>query len=349
MEEIRVKNGGFEISAFSRGRCAVKSVAASGDEVAFGRLSCGKFGELSALPEKWRRHDSGDQRLVEVDSTSVIPFGCEYRTVRHVEIFDGFSLVTTDVSPLNHGRITRLELEPVTFRGSWSRVEYLLYGADSFVSVGKLPAGERRELYRGRETVVMLRVVFDSGVTAEFAVGNDLWRHRASFHLVPGVGSEYSIIAGDDEITLERMVFDFPEEIEAPKRGWRFNHLLSWYDPAGRSAAVEGAAADTVISYDSCAIAPACRRRWRSALRSGEGSSCLLKDAAPHICFDPAHLERSGSGELEHFDLEELAELWLWGNRRREKGGFTVKAAEGSLFADSAAMKNLSSIPQVLS
>jgi len=348
MEEIKVQNGGFAVSAFSRGRYAVKATAASGDEMAFGRLACGKFGELSALPEKWRRHDSGDQRLVEVDSASVIPFGCEYRTVRHIEIFDGFSIITTDVSPLNHGRISRLELEPVTFRGEWTRVEYLLYGASSFVSVGALPEGERREIYRGREPVVMLRVIFASGAAAEFAVGHDLWRHRAASHLDPRVGSEFTVAAEAGEVMLERMVFDFPEDIEAPKRSWRFNNLLAWRE-SEKAGDAGCSAAETVINYDSCAIASISRRRWRTALRSGNGGACCLENAAPHICFDPSHLERSGSGELEHFDLEELAELWLWGNRRRENGGFFVRAAENSIFADSAAMKNLASVPQVIS
>jgi len=343
MQEIRIAGADFDARFFSRGKYAFSVAVAPDFGVSLGRIACGDFGEMSALPKKLRRHDSGDGLSAVVESESQIPFGCEYEVKRSVELSDGFARVTTDIAALNHGSISVLELEPVVFAAPWHELEFLLRGEKKFRSVK--PAPERRLLYSGVEPVVLLRLRAADGTAAEFLLGDDLWRHCAARRL--GGDARFELVAEGDTVTLERLplIFDtaLHPELKVPKRPWRFSATLAWR--RGAPAAPAAAAAEE-ISLDGCALAAANRRLVRSRIRSGEGGLRLI--AAPGFCSDAAHLERPGQGELEHCDLDELVSLRLWGCRRRRGGSFTIATAPTSPFAGSTAAANLASAPRPL-
>ena len=113
MQQIRIAGADFDARVFSRGKFALSIEPVPGFTLSLGRAACGDFGEMSALPKKLRRHDSGDGLSVSVDTASQIPFGCEYEVKRSIDFSDGFARVTTDIAALNHGRIAVLEQEPV--------------------------------------------------------------------------------------------------------------------------------------------------------------------------------------------------------------------------------------------
>ena len=96
------------------------------------RAKCGKFGELSALPDKFRLHRSEDGCSADVESSGVIPFGCEYRVSREFSLTPGCAVLTSDISAVNFGKVDGIELEPVVFCGGWNSVEFLIFGEERF-------------------------------------------------------------------------------------------------------------------------------------------------------------------------------------------------------------------------
>ena len=109
----------------------------------FGRVRCGGFAESGALVKKLRGHGSLDALSASIDMESIVPFGCEYRIGRELEMVSGLGLWTVDVSAVTRGIVSAVELEPVVFPGPWAKMEYLVYGEREFRCV--VPGGEERE------------------------------------------------------------------------------------------------------------------------------------------------------------------------------------------------------------
>ena len=160
-----------------------------------GRVGCAAFSELSALPKSFRRHASSDGLSASVESRSVIPFGCEYEVRREIELWDGCGTLTVDVAAVNHGAVGDLSLGEVSFPGPWTQLEFLLWGETEFRSVAL--TGEEQEFHHSPEIPVMIRLSDGAGCVVEFAVGSDLWRHRAGFR-TPGAAGEFTL-AGNAE------------------------------------------------------------------------------------------------------------------------------------------------------
>lgn len=298
-----------------------------------GRVKCGKFGELSVLPEKFRLHRSEDAAEAELESSGVIPFGCEYRVVRDFRVSCGCASFTTDISAVTGGRVDGVELEPLTFVGELTRVEFLIFGEKKFRMV-KLPADGT--LYSGCEVPLMVRVTYADGSRCEFALGGDVWRHRAAFG-IDGAESGYELTASGNELKLTRRVLKYADGIEPERRPWRFTALIGW-DGGRPSPEPSGEA----FELPGCAMSAANRRDLRSLVRRSE-KSLKWSNVSPSVCGDAAHVSRSGRGELAHFDLEELLAAWRWANRQLGKFGrhMTMTPKTGGLFADSVILNNL--------
>ena len=308
---------------------------AGGAEAFFrlGRVKCGKFGELSALPEKFRLHRSEDAAGAELESSGVIPFGCEYRVSRNCRVTCGCVSLTTDIAAVTGGRVDGIELEPPTFRGDLVRAEFLIFGEDKFRSA-ELPASGI--LYSGGEVPLMIRAVYADGSRCEMALGADVWRHRAASG-IDGAKSEYELAASGNELKLTRRALKYAPEVEPERRPWRFTILIGWDDgsaPAEHSG--EG------FELPGCAMSAVSRRELRSLVRRSD-RPLVWRDVSPSVCGDAAHVSRSGRGELAHFDLEELLAAWRWANRQLGKSGahLTLTPMAGGLFADSVILRNL--------
>ena len=298
-----------------------------------GRVKCGKFGESSVLPEKFRLHRAEDGAEAELESAGVIPFGCEYRIVRDFRVSCGCASFTTDLAAVTGGRVDGIELEPLIFTGAMTRVEFLLFGEKKFRRV-ELPA--ERTLYSGSEVPLMIRVTYADGRRCEMALGGDVWRHRAAFG-IDGAESEYELTASADEVKLTRRVLKYAPEVEPERRPWRFTALIGW-DDGQKSPGHSGEA----FELPGCAMSATSRRDLRALVRRS-AASLDWRDVSPTVCGEAAHVSRSNRGELAHFDLEELLAAWRWANRQLGKSGLhlTLTPKAGGLFADSVILHNL--------
>ena len=318
-----------------RGKSVLELTRAGGASAFFrlGRVKCGKFGELSMLPEKFRLHRSEDAAEAELESAGVIPFGCEYRVSRDCRVSCGCATLTTDLAAVNGGRVDGMELEPLTFSGEMCRVEYLLFGEKKFRSAGLPAAGT---LYSGEEVPLMIRAIYADGLRCEMALGADVWRHRAAFG-ISGAGSRYELTAAENELKLTRRVLKYMPEVEPERRPWRFTILIGWdFGPVPPETAGEA------FELPGCALSSSSRRALRSMVRRSV-ASLDWRGVAPMVCGDPAHVSRSGRGELPHFDLEELLAAWRWANRQLGKSGagLILMPKAGGIFADSVILNNL--------
>ena len=334
-DRFDISDGGVVWGFPQRGNGVLELARAGGAPAFFrlGRVKCGKFGELGALPEKFRLHRSEDAAEAELESSGVIPFGCEYRVSRDCRVTCGCATLTTDIAAVTGGRVDGMELEPPTFAGDLARAEFLIYGEEKFRSV-ELPASGT--LYSGREVPLMIRVTYADGLRCEMALGADVWRHRAAFG-IDGAASEYELVAAGNELKLTRRVLKYAPDIEPERRPWRFTVLIGW-DDGSASAEPSG----ETFELPGCAMSAVSRRELRSLVRRSD-RSLVWRNVSPAVCGDAAHVSRSGRGELAHFDLEELLAAWRWANRQLGKSGhhlaLTPKA--GGLFADSVILRNL--------
>lgn len=331
-----------------------------------GRVRCGGFAEAGALVKKLRGHGSLGSLAASIDMESIIPFGCEYRIGRELEMTSGIALWTVDVSAVTRGIVSAVELEPVVFPGPWEKMEYLVYGEKEFREA--VLRDEKREFVRGRELVVSVRLTAPDGTRIEFNAGGDLWRHRAAAYL-PEVEGEYALAGSAEEIVLTRKVFAFPAEAVIEKRPWRFRNSFAWSLPGDEAAgSIPSPDSEAVLDYAAagvpesgkrvecggqntefpCLTSAAARRIFRDFVRRA-GSNVRVEGLVPGICGAAAHLERPGRKELEHLDLDDCIAFYLWGNRRMAEKGFQLRiapAAEG-LFAGSVCSANLGRCPRV--
>lgn len=311
------------------------SADAAGGFFRMERSRCGKFGELSALPRKFRLHRSVDGMAAELESESVIPFGCEYLVARTCRVSSGVAELVSDFSAVNCGRVDGVELEPVVFAGEWKSVEMLVFGEEKFRRISAPSTGC---LYSGAEPPLMLRVVFASGRRCEFALGCDVWRHRGAMR-INGAHSEYELVADSDGIRLSRRVLIYAPETEPERRSWRYSALIGWDNGDAALRPPDGEA----FELPGCAMSASVRRELRRIARRAAGS-LVWRNVEPGVCFDPAHAGRAGRAELEHFDLAEYLEAWRWANREltRRGRGFRIVPSEDGLFAGSVIMRRLS-------
>jgi hypothetical protein len=186
-------------------------------------------------------------------------------------------------------------------------------------------------------------VEYRGGAKAEFITGSDIWRHRAAAKM-DGVTSAFRIADNEGTLVLERAVLIYDEETQVEKRPWQFETLFAWSVP--EKEAVEEA--DT-LPVPGCLASRKTQRTLRQEIRRTDVSLELV-GYKPQICTDPAHLDRAGKKELEHIDLQDLYQLYCWGNRQLSRKGMSLTASsypEG-LLPDSLFLKHLAMVPEPL-
>ena len=341
MEELyEIADRGAAWTFRARGKQVLELSGGADGALCLERAKCGKFGELSVLPDKFRLHRSEDGCSADVESSGVIPFGCEYRVSREFSLTPGCAVLTSDISAVNYGRVDGIELEPVAFRGAWKFVEFLIFGEERFRRVER---GTDGIIYSGGELPLLIRVAFASGRRIEFAAGADVWRHRAAQRLA-AASAGFEIAVTPAEVRFTRMVLRYASDAEPERRPWRFTSLIGWSDDAGTSPA-EGES----LSFSACALDAKVRRELRNAVRRA-AAPLVWRDVAPRICREAAHVARNGRGDFEHFDLEELVADWRWANRLLRKDGRSLRLVPDprGIFADSVILSVLSKPLEVL-
>lgn len=335
------------------------------ERIRCGRVRCGGFSEANGLLQRLRGHQAADALSGSIDSTWVIPFGCEYEVERDIEIFDGCAEWTCDLRAVNRGMVRAVELEPVVFSGPWTGLDLLLPGDRAVRRIAL--AEEETELYRGGEPPVLLSLTAADGIRVEYALGGDLWRHRAALRLEHATG-EFLLTGGRGRLTLERRIFQFDDEAVVEKRPWRFRTLFAWsgvsLPAAGEGAGEErfdlasaeipeGArrlAADGTRLRSGCLSSSPVRKLIRDRIRRA-GGDLRIENVDFGICADGAHLERPGRGALAHCDLDDGCSFYLWGNRQLHRQGRRLRllTAAESPFAGSVLAENLGRCPRPVS
>ncbi len=325
--------GQFEFLSSGR-NCAVFR-ANGNDLLHVRRTAADSFPEDRGLPEKLRKHIADNTLSAEINSSNVIPFGCEYRIDRHWKIAGNICELTGDVSALHGGRIKELFLEELFFPGKKEdmEIEFLIFGEDSF----RKAAEKTGVIYEGSEMIRLLRVTSPAG-KAEFYAGDDLWRHRCA-NQIPGAESRHVLEMNENGMTYSRMIFRLPEDIEPEKRPWRFKSLFAFTPAAGIGTAGEKPMQE--LSLNGCLAKPASHRELRAFVRKqSPESKVLLRGDFPQICSDGSHLSRFGK-ECIHGDLGEVFNEWLWANGvLQRKGGSFIAKSQNGLF-DSSVILNI--------
>lgn len=336
-EKLSVRGAHGTFTMFSAGEAAAQlAICGSTPAVTLGRITPEKFPGNMALPEKLRCHWKQDALSAEFDAVAVIPFGCEYHCARKVQIIDGAAVISTDIHADNGGTVLNLELEPVHFAFAPAKVEFLVFGDKSLRT-----AATAGELYCGPEPVIMVRVTAANGMAAEFYAGDDIWRHRCGVRLqCENISNR--LMWEQNGVTLTRKVLALNADAPGEKRPWRFKSLLAWHDGTMQ----EKPEATAKISLPGCLAAPGNRRELRKIVRSCKESVLEISGTFPAICSDPRHLERPGSSALEHGDLAEAVNAYLWANRELKKHNGTVLfTGSSTIFGDSVTLKQLNSAP----
>lgn len=335
---LKVSSEGFDFTVMASGECCAGVSRNDRDFFQLGRISAAGFSGDLALPSKLRCHRTLDDLCAEFDSTSVIPFGCEYLVKRHWTVFSNIALLNCDIAADNGGVVRDLELEPVTILLQPETVELLIAGEKDIRCV-KNASGE---LYNGSAPVLLLRVTAADGAQAEYICGDDHWRHRAA-EKIEGASANYCISASENQVVLTRKVLITPEEVVMEKRPWKFKSIFSWRTPGDERVCSDPDKVEK-FTIPGCFASSYAHRELRKVVRAAApGKNLVLQGEFPVLCDDPAHLERPAKHPVAHSDLGAAALDYLWANRELVKRGSALTMESSStLYGNSVVLHNLS-------
>lgn len=332
MDRLKIYDGDFTLEFPGRGKHSIVLKHGKDTILTCGRVLCGKFSEVGALEKKLRIHPHQDGLSAQIESTNIIPFGCEYEISRDITAASSFARMTCDVRAVNFGRVGSLALGEVRFCNV-AKISYLVYGEEFFRDA---VFGTDSVIYSGTEPLVMVTVTTADGITVDFGCGSDIWRLRSAANM-PGVSSLFTLKCEDGEVVLTRQPLIYGAETEVEQRPWRFKSIISW-STHEEAESIAGKEFDNA----ACMLAPAARREFRKNVRRSDSQNLVCTNSAPAICCNASHLEKPEKEKLCHFDLEEYISSYIWANRQLSKKNnfFAFKFSE-NLFSHTAALKKL--------
>ena len=330
----------WQLTAHPAGKCVLEISNNSRSLMRINRGEFAGFAEISALPEIFRLHRAVDGFSVSLESRSVIPFGSEFQVSREIDIINGTASMTTSVAACNRGEVGNITLETVEFPGPWAKLNYWIWGEEKMHTC---KYRENAEFFSGSELPWYVQVEYRDGSKAEFMTASDIWRHRAAAKM-EGVNSRFRLADNDGVLTFERAVLIYDKETVVEKRPWQFETLFAWSVPQNEAAP---GAVETPIP--GCLASRKAQRAMRQAVRCAD-SSLKLTDYTVNICKDASHLDRPGKKELEHLDLQDLFQLYCWGNRQlsRKELALTIAAGDEKLLPNALILEHLAMEPVVL-
>lgn len=273
--------------------------------------------ESDALNTLRRFHGRLDRTEASLETKSLYPFGGEALIKRSFTFFDQLFTVCVDIQPGRGETVKTLELEPLTFPGSWSRIEAVkaLPQPGSKWELETLDIAEG-ETFTAAEACSLIVLTDENQNQIEVGIGSDYWRDRGQGDV------QYQIIRTAEAVTVKRRVLAFTDENLPERRPWRFSYYLAFgsrrngYNDTVNDGAL--IAPDMLAEVHMlCRRAPAARRYLRKLIRQqiSRASSVTLQLAEPVVCDDAGHLERPGKKALLHWDMDELIALQSWGCR----------------------------------
>ncbi|MCP3968377.1 MAG: hypothetical protein GY750_02620 [Lentisphaerae bacterium] len=293
------------------------------------------FKESQCIIKKARTHITEDGLSSKFDSETVIPFGSEPSIKRSAEFADGFAKVIMDIRPGKHDQIRYLKTDSIVLNGPWKKIAICRIP----VAGSALPELEWQEL-SAEDSVLFdagypfLNCVLEdeNGFRFEVGLGDDLWRWNSAATLELCSGN-FKVSGSNESITIDRAPIVFEKDAEADKRSWRFKWYFAWSKaPAsklvpsdaiiidGAKLDVPAAALNSSTQGAICHMSAPSRRTFRKSLRSGfsanDNSTFIITGVEPHTCNTASHLDRPGNSSLTHWDVWDIAEFYVWGNRK---------------------------------
>ncbi len=299
-----------------------------------------QLSESGALLQKSRQHQTLDGLVARFEATLQIPFGAEPEIRRSVEFVDGITQIIEDYQPGKRTSFKHLKLGDITLPGPWINVHIVLIAAAGQPGYAHCSRhridGTDTVLYDSHEPFLSAVFEHEDGLKLEIGCGDDLWRWRIAEGL-EHCHAQFKISGNREQITLERIPLTFDEDAAPECVSRRFKWYFAWttaeintppleqdtftldinkFNLPGSAMATDG----SVKPGSSCCLQAAATRRLlrkklRSVLAKHDTDNVFLTNLQPHVCADAAHLGRPGK-QLLHWDVWDLMELFIWGNRQ---------------------------------
>jgi hypothetical protein len=314
-----------------------------------------------------------------MEMKATLPFGTEPTISRSYEFAFNHCKVTSDIDIRKGVSAEKLSIDSLFIPGDWKKAG-LLKAAENGVMEIEWKALENDKIFFESDKTFLAAVFEDSdGFLLEIGTGNDLWRWNSAS--VSGIKSSFKIRITDKGIILDRDVFMWETETPVPPRNWRFHWYFAWQEknaktekaqllkvlpfpekdiiPAkGKTAAYDFStvtlSASSKVRYNGTLTKTQClqdnatqnylKKIIRSAIQKSNKYKISFCNLAPHLCDEPAHLERPGKDTLLHWDIVSILDYALWANRQIIKGDSQL-----FIIPDTEDLKQLPSLAGLLS
>jgi hypothetical protein len=330
-------------------------------------VTVGRFNESMALPVKAVRHDFMEEDGYRVDTRSVIPFGSEPAVLRKFEYYSNIIKITTDIRVKAPVEGNVFSIDELLLQGKWKR--FAVIGASKKKQINdkikwKKASVSESPLYESKNLFGIILLESEDGVRIEIGTGFDIWRWNIAQEMEDVDGKLIIELNKEGSVIIKRHIMCAENDFVIPKREWRFNWYMAW--DTGADSVSDSAVEPTTISVnkfewsdaglvkegDSILSAPclhskAARNRLKKWIRSqldiSRGKEVRIIDVKPHICGNPAHLERPKYDELLHWDLPDIIDLWFWANRqlRKKESLFSLLPEKNGVFEHLPSFKNM--------
>ena len=213
------------------------------------------------------------------------------------------------------------------------------------------------------------------GTRLEIGAGFDLWRWNAGgreevrdedseeskkYNSTANPQGRFTIEQTAEGLFIKRQIITSDKEFEIDAKNWRFNWYLAWKtekkksgvrDQEGEKQNSENSAhsnpiplspeyQESKIKHVPCFHAKNTRNQLRKSVRSVinklDDDILHLDNIAPHICTNSSHISRPGEKDIEHWDMTDIIDFWLWTNRQLQKkeSCFIITPPKNSIFEE---------------
>jgi hypothetical protein len=315
----------------------------------FTPVSFGVLNESMGMMKKCCTHHATTLNTCSFETNYRMPYGSEPVLKRSIEFTGNHAKVITNLKCKHGFPMRHLDIDPITFDKRWVKIAIIpIPEKGSYVEEIKW-----EEIASLPPTILdspapLLVILFEDqyGNRLEIGTGDDLWRWELN-----GGGEvpvHFIIQKTKSGVTLTRRIWDFKGESEPPTGDHRFRWYFAWETTALQKikrkqenitescdahneqwhtiARVTRQGTEQKIPCFKSSAFNKFIRRWIRPLQDKTDSNSIVKlqNISPSLCDNPTHLNRSGKGELLHWDLTEMLTTWDWCNKILSKSGATL-------------------------
>jgi hypothetical protein len=328
-------------------------------------VELGDLSETTSLPQKAIRHDVMDLNCYTIDTQSIIPFGSEPQITRKFEHLSNIIKVTTDIHVKRPTPAKNFEVDSINLKGKWKK--YAIINLKSYQKNNNdiewidLSNIDSTTLYSDTKHFHILLLENENHFRFEIGVGFDLWRWNHATNteiketrdinhpnLEPEVLDDargnFTIEKINDYIIIKREIITSEKQFDIISHNWRFHWYLAWGKKSSKSKNPK-----TVKLQNSKTpelLQTTClhnkksknilHKSIRKVMNNLKNETLELKSLNPHYCTNPSHVSRPKEKEVEHLDITDIMELWLWGSKQllKKDNKFIITPDENSIFKE---------------